>query len=81
MIKRAHKNSNKCIRKRLRHILAICIKRYLVSYCPNLIIVSSETPFIKKSYHTETIQLIYKARPLIGFDTSFYRRVFQNKLE
>ena len=48
---------------------------------PNLIIVSQETSFIKNSYHTETIQLIYKARPLIGFDTSFYRRVFQNKVE
>ena len=34
---------------------------------PNFIIVSSETPFSKNSYNTETSQLIYKAHPLIGF--------------
>ena len=34
MNKRAHKNSNKCIKKLLRHILTICIKHYFVSYCP-----------------------------------------------
>ena len=31
------------------------------------IIASWETPFSKKSYNTETSQLIYKARPLIEF--------------
>ena len=34
---------------------------------PNFILVSSESPFSKNSYNTETSQLIYKARPLIGF--------------
>ena len=34
---------------------------------PNFIIVSSETPFSKNSYNTETSQLIYKVRSLIRF--------------
>ena len=34
LTKTAHKNSNKCIKKLLRHILTICIKHYFVSYCP-----------------------------------------------
>ena len=33
----------------------------------NFIIVSSERPFSKNSYNTETSQLIYKVRSLIRF--------------
>ena len=34
---------------------------------PNLVIISSETPFRKNSCHTETSELIYEARQLVGF--------------
>ena len=72
MNKRAHKNSNKCIKKLLRHILTICIKHYFVSYCPpNTHFPKPNSTLLqylrKNSYNTETTQLIYKARPLIGF--------------
>ena len=83
MNKRAHKNW-KTFRKLFRYTLTICIKQYFLSHFPpkqtfsqakpNLIIVSSESLFSKNLNHTETSQLIHKARPLIGF---YMIRVFK----
>ena len=67
MNKRAHKNSNKCIKKLLRHIFQTQIQLYWISL---------ETHLSKNSYNTETSQLIYKVCAY-----GFLQKGFRNRLE
>ena len=91
MKKRAHKNSNKCFKKLLRHILAICIKHYFVSYCPPNTHFPKPNPtllqYLRKHLSVKTL-IILKPTDLqsasidwVLYDMGFHRRVFRNRLE
>ena len=92
MNKRAHKNSNKCIKNfyGIFELLASSIifyillpSKYTFSQAkPNFIIVSSETPFSKNSYIPKPANWSIKRIHWLGsIWYGFYRRVFRNRLE
>ena len=63
MNKRAYKNSNKCIKKLLWHILTICIKHYFVSYCPPNIHFPKPNPTLRSHWKQLSVKTLIILKP------------------